>query len=170
MRVFRMARMQSSLHGQQYQSSQLFIHWSVRLVVPHTEHLGLSSGADFLTVWQMPWSRSPMKIRTTILVITPLQYNDSHVGRGVFALSVPGDGAGNQHVALLSDLGLRDICACDRSHSDVRPVPDLRMAVAKADVIKASRHPRFRPVGDGTTCYLEPRGAISRVRFGDEPA
>lgn len=98
-----MAWMQSSLHGQQYQSSQLFIHWSVRLVVPHTEHLGLSSGADFLTVWQMPWRSSPMKMRTTISVMTPLQYNDFHEGRGVFALAVPGDGAGNQHVALRSD-------------------------------------------------------------------
>ena len=37
-----MAWMHFSLHGQQYQSSQLLIHWSVRLVVPHTEHLGLS--------------------------------------------------------------------------------------------------------------------------------
>ena len=49
-----MAWMHSSLHGQQYQSSQLFIHWSVRLVVPHTVHLGLSSGAGSLTVCQMP--------------------------------------------------------------------------------------------------------------------
>jgi len=45
-----------------------------------------------LTVWQMPCRRSPMKMRTTIPVMTPLQYNDFHVGRGVFALAVPGDG------------------------------------------------------------------------------
>ena len=41
MRVFRMTWMLFSLHCQQYQSSQLFIHWSVRLVVPHTEHLAV---------------------------------------------------------------------------------------------------------------------------------
>jgi len=46
--------MHCSLHGQQYQSSQLLIHWSVRLVVPHTEHSSLSLGADLLTVGQMP--------------------------------------------------------------------------------------------------------------------
>ena len=99
-----MAWMQTSLHGQQYQSSQLFIHWSVRLVVPHTEHLGRSLGADFLAVWQMPWRRRPMKMRTTIPVMTPQQYNDFHVDAPV-------------------RFGLTDICACDRSHSDdVRPV------------------------------------------------
>jgi hypothetical protein len=78
-----MARTQCSLHGQQYQSSQLFIHWSVRLVVPHTEHLRLSSGTDLLTACQMPQTRSPMKMRTTIPVMMPLRYNDFHVGRGV---------------------------------------------------------------------------------------
>jgi len=49
-----MAWMHCSLHGQQYQSCQLLIHWSVRLVVLHTQHLGLSSGADLLTVCQLP--------------------------------------------------------------------------------------------------------------------
>jgi hypothetical protein len=38
---------------------------------------------------------------------------------------------------------------------------DFRMAVAKADVIKASRHPRFRPVGDEN--YLLP-GSTQRHR------
>jgi len=49
-----MERMHSSLHGQQYQSSQLLIHWSVRLVVPHIEQLRLSPGVDLLTVRQTP--------------------------------------------------------------------------------------------------------------------
>jgi hypothetical protein len=49
-----MAWMHCSLHGQQYQSSQLLIQWSARLVVPHTEHLSLSLGADLVTVRQMP--------------------------------------------------------------------------------------------------------------------
>ena len=49
-----MAWMHCSLHGQQYQSSQLLIHWSVRLVVLHTKHLSLSLGANLLTVRQMP--------------------------------------------------------------------------------------------------------------------
>jgi hypothetical protein len=34
-----------------------------------------------------------MKMRKTIPVMTPPQYNDFHAGR-VFALAVPGDGAG----------------------------------------------------------------------------
>lgn len=45
-----MAWMHSSLHGQQYQSSQLFIHWSDRLVLPHKQHSSLSSGAGSLVV------------------------------------------------------------------------------------------------------------------------
>jgi hypothetical protein len=49
-----MARMHCSLHGQQYQSCQLVIHWSVRLVVLQTQHLGPSSGADLVTACQMP--------------------------------------------------------------------------------------------------------------------
>src|ERR1700752_4730995 len=122
MREFRMTWMHSSLHGKQYQSSQLFIHWSVRLVEPQTEHLGLSSGADFLTVWQMPWRRSPIKMRTTILVMTPLQYNDFHVGRGVFALAIPSAGSRRTSTSRPGLIRLMDICPCHWSHSDVRPV------------------------------------------------
>ena len=33
-----------------------------------------------------------MKMKTTISVMTPLQYNAFHEGRGVFALAVPSDG------------------------------------------------------------------------------
>jgi hypothetical protein len=88
-----MAWMRCSLHGQQYQSSQLFIHWSVRLVVPHTEHPGtLASGAGF-TACRMPYTRSPMMTRTTIPVMTPLQFNNFHVGRRALALAVAVDGA-----------------------------------------------------------------------------
>src|SRR5258705_10870057 len=86
-----------------------------------------------------------MKMRTTIPVMAPPQYNDFHAGR-VFALPVPGDGPVNQHVARRSDLA--------DGHLRLRRVSlrcatrtDLRMEVAKADVIKASRHPPFRPVG-----------------------
>jgi hypothetical protein len=35
------------------------------------------------------------------------------------------------------------------------------MEAAKADDIKASRHPRLQPVGVGTTCYLEARSATA---------
>jgi hypothetical protein len=42
--------MHRSLHGQQYQSCQLVIHWSVRLVVLHTQHLGPSTGAALMMV------------------------------------------------------------------------------------------------------------------------
>ncbi|MDT5111522.1 MAG: hypothetical protein QOE20_3412 [Mycobacterium sp.] len=63
--------MHCSLHGQQYQSCQLVIHWSVRLVVLHTQHLGPLSGADLLTVRQMPKAKNPMKMRTAIPVMSP---------------------------------------------------------------------------------------------------
>src|SRR5882724_9322259 len=53
-RALKMAWMHCSLHGQQYQSCQLLIHWSVRLVVLHMQHLGPSSGADLLTVCRLP--------------------------------------------------------------------------------------------------------------------
>jgi hypothetical protein len=53
-RALTMAWMHCSLHGQQYQSCQLLIHWSVRLVVLHTQHLGPLSGAGLLTACQIP--------------------------------------------------------------------------------------------------------------------
>jgi hypothetical protein len=64
--------MHFSLHRQQYQSSQLSIHRSVRFVVLHLAHLGRSSGAGFLTVSKMPSTRTQMKMTMTIPVITPL--------------------------------------------------------------------------------------------------
>lgn len=70
MRALTMAWMHCSLHGRQYQSCQLVIHWSVRLVVLHMQHLGPSSSGDLLTTWQMPKTRRPMKMRTTIPVMT----------------------------------------------------------------------------------------------------
>src|SRR5258705_13824111 len=86
-----------------------------------------------------------MKVRTTNPVMNPSSVQRLHVGC-VFALAVPGDGPVNHHVALRSDLA--------DGHLRLRRVSlrcatrtDLRMEVAKADVIKASRHPCFRPVG-----------------------
>jgi hypothetical protein len=86
-----------------------------------------------------------MKIRTTIpvmslLITTTLTWD-------VYSLlRFPATGPMNHHVALRSDL--------TDGHLRLRRVSlrcatrtDLRMEVAKADVIKASRHPRFRPVG-----------------------
>jgi hypothetical protein len=71
--------MHSSLHRKQYQSSQLFNHWSARLEVPHTEHLRRSTGSDFLRIRQIPQPNSPIKMATRMAFMIPLQHNDFHV-------------------------------------------------------------------------------------------
>ena len=156
-----MAWMHCSLHGQQYQSCQLFIHWSVRLVVPHTEHLGRSSGAGLLTVSQMPKTRSPMKMRTTIPIMTPLQCNDFHVGRVTFAVAVPVDGAGEPERPARFDLVERQLRSRHVSHLSATRI-HLRMELARAYVIKASGHPRF-PRAGVEHCLVPRSGSFSPV-------
>ena len=94
-----------------------------------------------------------MKMRTAIPVMTPLQYNDFHLGRRAFALQFQATRSGPiRHNGHLRSRQVSLRCATRA---------DLRMAVAKADVIKASRHARFRQVGDEN--YLLP-GSTQRHR------
>jgi hypothetical protein len=94
-------------------------------------------GRGFLDGLADAVEEDPHEDEDDIPVMTPLQYNDLHVRRSCIFRRGGSD-----------PFRLTDIGACDRSQPDVRPVSDLRRAVAKTDVITASRHPRFRPVDD----------------------
>src|SRR3954471_18708947 len=100
-----------------------------------------------------------MKMTTMIPVMTPPQCNHFHVRR-VFALAVPATRPVRHHVALRSDsadghLRLRRVSLRCATRTN------LRMEVVKADVINASRHPRFWLVG--VENYLLP-GSTQRHR------
>jgi len=106
-------------------------------------------------------------MRTTIPVMNPSSVQRLHVGC-VFALAVPGDGPVNHHVALRSDsadghLRLRRVSLRCATRTN------LRMEIAKADVIKASCHPRFRLVGvehyllPGSTQPMPPPTTSTRI-------
>jgi hypothetical protein len=96
-------------------------------------------------------------VRTTIPVMTPLQHNDLYVGRGASDPARPTCPIGaDGHLRLHH---VAPLCATRIG---------FRIEVARAYVIKASRHLRFRPAG--VDHYLLPGSGIGRVRCGDELA
>ena len=84
-------------------------------------------------------------MRTTIPVMTLLS-TTTFTWNVQSLLRFPAMGPVNHHVALPSDSADRHL-RLRRLSLRCATRTDLRMEVAKADVIKASRHPRFRPVG-----------------------
>jgi len=103
-------------------------------------------------------------MRTTIPVMTPLSTTTfTHDAVGSF-LRFTATGAGGPARPAPVDAAADGHRRLRRASLRCAARPDLRMEAAKADVVKASRHPRFQPAG--VENYLLPGSTQRAITIG----